>query len=232
MAERFSCPLTVDNCFFYAYNEIMNNTNEKVVVELLTPEQLEAHRLTYWEHYHRLFKETKFFLYYVHSRGYVEKYAKKDLDEEGPLFWFFSKVNAQLYKRNKKNKHEEYLSVIIDHRRYPVKQLVASTFSRIWKPGSRIMHKDGKITNCNFENLEIIPPGSHKRVTHRGKEIEVLIQHRWRRYPTLKEAADKLNISLSSFRRYISRKDVNDKPNNKNKIRFRFVQHSYTKTNE
>jgi len=215
--------------FFYGYNESMNETEQK---EILTPEQLEVHRLSFWEHYHRLFKETKYFLYYVHSRGYVEKYAKKDLDKEGPLFWLFSKVNAQLYKRNKKNKHEEYLSVIIDHRRYPVKQLVASTFSRIWKPGSRIMHKDGKITNCNFENLEIIPPGSSKKITHRGKEIEVLFNHRWRRFPTLKEAADKLNISLSSFRRYIRQKDSVKKSKQQLTVRFRFVTPTYTNTVE
>jgi hypothetical protein len=195
---------------------------EEVLERILTDDELEAYRLQDWEHYHRFFKETKHFYYYIHSRGYVEKYPKEMYAENGPLSWEFRKVNSQLYKRNKKNKHEEYVSVIVDHRRYPLKMLVASTFSRIWKPGSRIMHINGKITDCSFTNLLIVPPGSSQKATHRGKRIEVLIDRSWLKFDTLKEAAVYLNISLSSFRRYL-KNDTKIKKKNENKyIRYRY----------
>jgi hypothetical protein len=195
---------------------------ENAYDRILTDEELEAFRLKEWEHYHRFFKETKHFYYYVHSRGYVEKYPKEKYAENGPLSWEFSKVNSQLYKRNKKNKHEEYLSVIVDHRRYPLKMLVASTFSRIWKPGSRIMHINGKITDCSFTNLIIIPPGSKLKSTHRGKRIEVLIERRWIKFETLRDAAIYLDVSLSSFRRYIKNDKKIKRTINKKLIRYRF----------
>jgi len=187
-----------------------------------TDEEIESHRLQDWEHYHRFFKETKHFYYYVHSRGYVEKYPKEKYADNGPLSWEFQKVNTQLYKRNKKNKHEEYLSVIVDHRRYPVKLLVAQTFSRIWKPGSRIMHINGKISDCNFTNLLIIPPGSKLKPTHRGKRIQVLLDRKWINFDTLKEAAVYLNISLSSFRRYLK-----DEKKIKSKDKKKFIRYRY-----
>lgn len=189
----------------------------------LTVAELEAHRLKNWEHYHRFFKETKHFYYYVHSRGYVEKYPKSLYQPNGPLSWEFRKVNSQLYVRKHKKKHEEYLSVIVDHRRYPVKMLVASTFSRIWKPGSRIMHRNGKISDCSFTNLLIIPLGSSLKTTHRGKQIEVLIGRRWIRFDSLKAASIKLNVSLSSFRRYLKKHENESAKKSKNKIRFRYV---------
>ena len=191
--------------------------------ELITIEALEEHRRLHWEHYHRLFKETKQCLYYVNSRGYVEKYMKRDLQENGPLVSLFTKLPMKLYKRNKKSKNEEYLAVIIDHRRYPVKKLVAMTFSRIWKPSSKIYHRNKKITNCGFKNLLIIPPGMKFDHFHRGKKIQVLINKRWVTFDSLKEAADELNISLSSFRRHIQGRIKNKKKSSMPTLRFRYT---------
>lgn len=202
----------------------MDDEFDSVADRELTDAELESYRLRNWEHYHRFFKETKHFYYYVHSRGYVEKYPKTMYQPNGPLSWEFRKVNSQIYQRNHKNKHEEYLAVIVDHRRYPVKMLVASTFSRIWKPGSRIMHINGKISDCSFTNLLIIPPGSPLKTTHRGKQIEVLMGRRWVRFDSLKEAAVKLNVSLSSFRRYLKKHENEKSKSKKDKIKFRYVQ--------
>ena len=190
---------------------------------ILTIEELEEHRRLHWEHYHRLFKETAHCLYYVNSRGFVEKYMKRDLQENGPLANRFSRLPTKLYKRNKKSKHEEYLAVVIDHRRYPVKKLVAMTFSRIWKPGSKIYHRNKKIANCNFRNLLIVPPGAEFNHSHRGKKIEVLINKRWVLFDSLKEAAIELNISLSSFRRHIRGTIKNKKKSCMPTLRFRYA---------
>jgi hypothetical protein len=200
--------------------------------KILTIEQLEEHRRLHWEHYHRLFTETKHCLYYINSRGFVEKYMKRDLEENGPLATRFSRLPMKLYKRNKKSKHEEYLAVVIGHRRYPVKKLVAMTFSRIWMPGSKIYHRNKKITHCGFKNLLIVPPGVKFDHSHRGKKIQVLINKRWITFDSLKEAADKLNISMSSFRRYIRQKDSVKKSKQQLTIRFKFVTPTYTNTVE
>ena len=191
--------------------------------ELLDIEALEEHRIKHWEHYRRFFMETKQFYYYVNSRGYLEKYPKSKYTEEGPLNWEFIKIKPLLYKRNKKNKREEYLAVIVNHKRYPIKMLVAKTFSRIWKPGSRIMHLDGNIHHCSFTNLQIVPPGSQMKTTHRGKQIEILHDGRWYKFDSLKEAAETFNLSLSSFRRYIQGGENIQRRNGKRIIRFRFI---------
>ena len=192
--------------------------------ETMTVEELEAHRLQNWEHYQRLFKETKHCLYYIHSRGYVTKYMKKDLTESGPLAPLFSKLPMKLYKRNKKSKHEEYLAVVIDHRRYAVKNLVARTFSRTWQPGAHIYHKNKKIKDCNFKNLIIVPPGKEYDHSHRGKAILVLINKHWVRYESLKEAAEELNVSISSFRRHIKGKIKNTNKSSLPKFKFKYVE--------
>lgn len=204
------------------YNKSMP-TKDNFTDKILTDEELEYHRLNEWEHYHRFFKETKQFYYYVHSRGYVEKYPKNLYQPNGPLSWEFRKVNSLIYKRKTKRKHEEYLSVIVDHKRYPIKMLVASTFSRIWKPGSRIMHINGDITDCSFTNLVIVPPGSSQKTTHKGKQILVLVGKKWVKYDSFKDAAVDLNVSLSSFRRYIKNHENPTKKNSKIKFRFRYV---------
>lgn len=190
---------------------------------MMTLEELEEHRRLKWEHYHRLFKETAHCLYYVNSRGFVEKYMKRDLEENGPLANKFVRLPMKLYKRNKESKHEEYLAVVIDHRRYPVKKLVAMTFSRIWKPGSKIYHRNKKIHQCNFKNLLIVPPGMKYDHTHRGKKIEVLINKRWVLFDSLKEAAIELNISLSSFRRHVGGKIKNKNKSSMPTLRFRYA---------
>jgi hypothetical protein len=129
----------------------------------------------------------------------------------------------KLYKRNKKSKHEEYLAVVIDHRRYPVKKLVAMTFSRIWMPGSKIYHRNKKITHCGFKNLLIVPPGVKFDHSHRGKKIQVLLNKRWITFDSLKEAATELNISLSSFRRHVNGKIKNKKKSSIPTLRFRYA---------
>jgi hypothetical protein len=129
----------------------------------------------------------------------------------------------KLYKRNKKSKHEEYLAVVIDHRRYPVKKLVAMTFSRIWMPGSKIYHRNKKITHCGFKNLLIVPPGVKFDHSHRGKKIQVLLNKRWITFDSLKEAATELNVSLSSFRRHINGRIKNKNKSSMPKLRFRYV---------
>jgi hypothetical protein len=192
--------------------------------EIITIEELEEHRRLHWEHYHRLFTETKHCLYYINSRGFVEKYMKNALEENGPLATRFSRLPMKLYKRNKKSKHEEYLAVVIDHRRYPVKKLVAMTFSRIWKPGSKIYHRNKKITNCGFKNLLIVPPGVEFEHSHRGKKIQVLINKRWITFDSLKEAAIELNISLSSFRRHVHGKIKNKGKSSMPTLRFRYAE--------
>jgi DNA-binding CsgD family transcriptional regulator len=190
---------------------------------LLNDEELEEHRRLNWEHYRRLFKETKYCLYYINSRGYVEKYFKRDLTEGGPLSSFFYRVPMKLYQRKTKGKNEEYVSVIIDHVRYPMKKLVAMTFSRIWEPGSKIYHRNKKNTNCNFKNLLIIPPGKKFDHTHKGKQIAVLINKRWVPFQSLKEAADELGVSLSSFRRHINNKNKNLRKSQIKKIKFKYI---------
>jgi hypothetical protein len=190
--------------------------------EILTNEELEEHRRLHWEHYHRLFKETAHCLYYINSRGYVEKYMKRDIMDNGMLSTLFKRLPMKLYKRNKSSKHEEYLAVVIDHRRYPVKKLVAMTFSRIWVPGSKIYHRNKKIHQCNFRNLLIVPPGVAFDHHHRGKKIQVLLNKRWVKFDSLKEAATELNISLSSFRRH-----VNGKVKNKEKSSIPYLKFKY-----
>jgi len=200
---------------------------EQEIVEeyvLRTDEELEAHRKKHWEHYHRLFKETKHCLYYINSRGYVEKYFKKDYTDVGTKAEFFHKVPSRLYKRNKKSKYEEYLAVVIDHQRYAVKTLVAKTFSRLWVPGSHIYHKNKKIKECNFKNLIISPPGSKQKQTHRGKEILVLINKRWVKFSSFREASIELNVSISSFRRHVKGKIKNKSKSSIPTFRFKYVE--------
>jgi len=188
-----------------------------------TDVELEEHRRLNWEHYRRLFKETKYCLYYINSRGYVEKYFKRDLTEGGPLSSYFSRVPMKLYQRKTKGKNEEYLSVIIDHVRYPMKKLVAMTFSRIWQPGSKIYHRNKKVTVCNFKNLLIVPPGSNFKHTHKGKKIAVLINKRWVIFQSLKEAAEEMNVSLSSFRRHIHSQKKRVRKTNIATIKFKYI---------
>jgi DNA-binding CsgD family transcriptional regulator len=192
--------------------------------EPITVEELEERRRKSWEHYQRLFIETRHCLYYVHSRGYITKYMKKDLTENGPLANKFVKVPMKIYKRDKKNKHEIFLAVVINHRRYSVKNLVARTFSRIWEPGSKIYHRNKKLHDCNFKNLLIVPPHVDFEHTHRGKAILVLINKHWVRFESLKEAADELNVSISSFRRHIKGKLKNKSKSSLHKIKFKYVE--------
>lgn len=208
---------------FLSYNISMEQ--EEIIERdyLLTDAELEEHRRLNWEHYRRLFKSTKYCLYYINSRGYVEKYFKKDLTEGGPLSSYFYRVPMKLYKRSTKGKHEEYQSVIIDHVRYPMKKLVAMTFSRIWVPGSKIYHRNKKLTNCSFKNLLIITPDMKFNHTHRGKKIAVLVNKRWVVFQSLKEAADELNVSLSSFRRHINKKNQGKRKTQIGTIKFKYI---------
>jgi hypothetical protein len=209
---------------FYAYNESMSDYFHK---DQLTINQLEEHRRLHWEHYRRLFATTKFCLYYINSRGYVEKYLKKNIQDVGPLSSFFERVPMKLYIRKKKNKQEEYLAVIINHRRYPVKKLVAMTFSRIWLPGSKIYHRNKNIMNCGFKNLLIVPPGTKFNHTHRGKRIQVLINKRWINFNSLKEAAEELNVSVSSFRRHIKGQIKIKNKGSMPKLKFKYVENTF-----
>jgi hypothetical protein len=188
-----------------------------------TIKDLEEHRRLNWEHYRRLFKETAHCLYYVNSRGYVEKYMKRDLQENGPVASLFKRLPTKLYKRNKQSKREEYLAVVIDHRRYPLKKLVAMTFSRLWVPNSKIYHRNRKMTNCSFKNLLIVPPGEAFDHSHRGKKIAVLLNKHWVVYESLKDAAEELDVSLSSFRRHVNDKNKGTKKRLLSELKFKYI---------
>jgi hypothetical protein len=69
----------------------------------------------------------------------------------------------------------------------------------------------------------IVPPGSSQKTTHKGKQILVLVGKKWVKYDSFKDAAVDLNVSLSSFRRYIKNHENPTKKNSKIKFRFRYV---------
>lgn len=191
--------------------------------ELMTDAELDKHKRMFWEHYRRFFTSTKHYDYFVNSRGYIEKYNKKFLTEEGHKSVYFERVPMKMYQRNKKGRKERYLSVVIDHKRYAVKTLVAQSFSRTWVKGSRIYHNNRKPSNCNYLNLIIVGPNERINFEHKGQEIEVLINKKWVRFNSIKEAAHKLNVSISSFRRYIHGQIKNKNKSVSKDIRFRFV---------
>jgi hypothetical protein len=189
----------------------------------MTLKQLEEHKKTFWEHYRVFFKETKYFHYYVNSRGYVEKYNKKNLTPEGHKSMFFERVPSKMYERIRNNRNEKFLSVVIDHKRYAVKKLVAMSFSRTWVKGSKIYHKNKRESNCNYLNLIILGPKEKQNFLQKGKMVEVLVNRRWIKFNSIKEASNYLNVSVSSFRRFIKGKIKNKKRSSIEHIRFRVV---------
>ena len=157
---------------------------------------------TSYDHHRRLFKESKKVLFYINSRGYVERYLKKNITQHGLSDKHFEKIKMKMFESTGLYQ-ERYLAVIVNHNRYPVKRLVAQYFSKKWKKGSKILFKDGDETNCNILNLIVYPP--NKRFGgNRGRKIKFKINGKWKTFPSITAAAKALYVSLPSFKRYIN----------------------------
>lgn len=157
-----------------------------------------------FEHYRRLFYETRDMLFYINSLGYIERYKKINFTQHGTSAKFFERVSSRVYERKDSHKKEIYLTSVVNHKRFAIKRLVAQNFSSQWEKGSKIYHKDGNIKNCNIENLLIYSHRYQPPTAKRGKAIAIKIDGKWKKFKMIKEAAEYMNVSLASLKRHIA----------------------------
>ena len=176
-----------------------------------------------FEHYRMLFLETQLHLYYIHSQGYVERFPKAKMTAHGVSAQYLERVPHHHYQRTG-YKRDNYIYVIVNKKHYLVKHLVAKYFSRQWEEGSHVLHKDKNPHNCSLENLIIKPRSYCPSECCNNSPIEFHINGEWRRFNSIKEAAEKLHISRSALKRHITYKNVRPDLSILGDTKFRFVE--------
>lgn len=152
-----------------------------------------------FEHYHRLFAETKTAFYYVNSKGFIEKYLRANITPHGTSSKYFERVPAFLYCKTK-GVDEPVLCSYVGGKRVIIKNLVAKTFCRYWKDGMKITHIDEDPSNCNYVNLNISAPNIPSYLLKHTYAIEAIVDGHKRRFSSTKDAADALGISQTHIR--------------------------------
>jgi hypothetical protein len=170
--------INVDSAYEFIENPDLNNTHIKSN-----------------SHYSWLIHENKRSLYYAFSSGYVYRCNKEDIKPAGG-------VPPSKWVRLRPKLKNSTWCVQIDHKYYPLKQIIAKSFTRAWQPNYRIYFKDMDEKNCNVNNL-IIKQYSIEQNKGRHRAIEFLIDGEWKEFKSIKEAARALYVSVSTMKRFI-----------------------------
>lgn len=152
-----------------------------------------------FEHYDQRISESKRYIWYVSSKGYIFRLCK----------------NTGKRKRlSKYKKGENYVITKAGGKEYHLNQLVAKVFIHKWFEGCFVLSMDNHIFNNNVENLEVISPKEFiNRLKSTSRSMPVLITNRIKqktnRYRSIREAAKTLHVSYQTLADYLNDKTVN-----------------------
>lgn len=169
-------------------------------------------------HYSWLIHENNHSLYYAHSSGYVYRVPLDKVKK-------FGGSSRTDWIRLRPKMKGDTLCVQIDGGWYPMKQIIARHFTRVWRPGYYIYFRDNNPYNCNINNLTIKKYKTGQTLG-RHRAIEFLINNKWTRFDSIKKAAGALFVSVSTMKRFVY--GWNTKPNGGqgvlNGYEYRFVK--------
>jgi hypothetical protein len=130
--------------------------------------------------------ESKLFLYYACTDGYILRVLKSTYAEE--------KVKPY-YRRGK-----AYGKV--NQKDTPIKHLIAKAFIKKYKKGDIVENIDGNPMNCRLDNLRIITKQEFgKKTGGKGNNIPIVITFpdgQEREYPSIRSAAKDLFVSYQT----------------------------------
>lgn len=136
--------------------------------------------------------ESKLFLYYACSDGYILRVLKSTYEE--------SRVRP--YKKR------GYLAVKVNQKEMVLKQVIAKTFLKDYFDGAVVTHKNGDFKDCRMENLLVLSKGEHIRSTgktSRGQAVSVTFQNGERKcFASVREAAKGLHCSYQTVLDYLN----------------------------
>lgn len=146
-----------------------------------------------FEDYDQLIAESKKYLWYVSSLGYIFSICKKTKERKILSKW--KKGNSVTTKAGGKE--------------YQLNQLVAKVFLREWYKGSFVLNIDGNIFNNNVRNLEVISRSEFiRRLDSTSRSMPVVIKNRIskevNRYRSVREAAKTLFVSYQTLSDYLN----------------------------
>lgn len=150
-----------------------------------------------FQHYSVKITESRVFVWYVNSEGFVYKIIKSTIT---PTF-SGSKIMLPGYVKN------GFKMIKVRSKEYKLSHLVASKFIKGYYPGCCVNYKDNNKLNCNVENLFIYSKSEHgKNTGYRSKAKAVIIKKNGinKVYRSVREAAKAIYVSYQTLLDYLA----------------------------
>ena len=151
-----------------------------------------------FDHYSMKLTESKKYIWYVSSRGYVYKFLKSaqksDHDFSKPIL-----VNGYM--------KDGFRSIKVRNKKKRLSHLIGSLFLKDYYPGCVIGFKDNDPNNLNVPNLFVYSYKEHGLKTgYKAKSMPVVIEKNNKRvtHRSVRSAAKTLNVSYQTLSDYLN----------------------------